>query len=225
MAVKLETSWLELLSDQFEQPYFLRLKQALTEEKRRGVTIFPPGAQIFSALDLCPVEKARVVILGQDPYHNPGQAHGLSFSVPPGVPAPPSLVNIFKELEDDLRIPVPSHGNLESWARQGVLLLNATLTVQAFTAASHARLGWTQFTDCIIQRLSEKKHNLVFMLWGSHARAKKALIAPDHGHLVLESVHPSPLSAHRGFLGCRHFSQANAYLQHTGQEPIRWQLD
>lgn len=225
MPIQLEASWLELLSDQFQQPYFLQLKQKLAAEKQNGITIFPPGAQIFSALDLCPVENTKVVILGQDPYHNPGQAHGLSFSVPVGTPAPPSLVNIFKELEDDLGIPIPHHGNLESWARQGVLLLNATLTVQAHLAASHARLGWTHFTDCIIQRLSAQKQNLVFMLWGNHARAKKALITPHQGHLILETVHPSPLSAHRGFLGCRHFSTANDYLKHTGQTPIRWQLD
>ena len=224
MAVKLEQSWLTLLGDQFEAPYFLALKQALVDEKAKGATVFPPGAQIFRALDLCPVEAVKVVILGQDPYHNPGQAHGLSFSVPKSVPIPPSLVNIYKEIEDDLGFPPPSHGNLESWASQGVLLLNASLTVRAFQAASHSKLGWTQFTDALIQRLSAQRKHLVFMLWGSYARAKKDLIAPKQGHLVLESAHPSPLSAYKGFLGNRHFSQANDYLIHSGQTPIDWRI-
>lgn len=225
MSVKLEPSWLELLTDQFDLPYFQEIKHTLTTEKQQGIAVYPPGSQIFHALDLCPVEATKVVILGQDPYHNPGQAHGLSFSVPPGVPAPPSLINIYKEIEDDLGIPIPSHGNLEKWAEQGVLLLNASLTVRAFQAGSHARIGWMEFTDAIIQRLAQKRNNLVFMLWGNFARAKKALIPMDHGHLVLEAAHPSPLSAYKGFLGCRHFSSANEYLVHTGQTPIDWNLN
>lgn len=225
MSIKLEASWLELLADQFEKPYFQELKRILTEDKKQGIAVFPPGAFIFNALDLCPVDKTKVVILGQDPYHNPGQAHGLSFSVPPGVPAPPSLVNIYKEIEDDLGIPVPNHGNLEKWAKQGVLLLNASLTVRAFQAGSHAKIGWTEFTDVIIQRLANNRHNLVFMLWGNYARAKKALIPENHGHLVLEAAHPSPLSAYRGFLGCRHFSVANEFLNDTEQTPIDWNLN
>jgi len=224
MSIKLEESWLNLLADQFEQPYFQELKKALTDEKQQGNTVFPPGALIFKALDFCPVAETKVVILGQDPYHNPGQAHGLSFSVPRGIAPPPSLVNIFKELNDDLNLPIPEHGNLESWARQGVLLLNSSLTVRAFEAGSHARLGWIQFTDVVIERLSQARENLVFMLWGNFARSKRDLIAADRGHLVLESAHPSPLSAYRGFLGCRHFSSANDYLKHTGQSEISWAL-
>lgn len=224
MPIKLDESWLKLLADQFDAPYFVELKKALQEDKRQGIQVFPPGPLIFNALDLCPVSNVKVVILGQDPYHNPGQAHGLSFSVPASVPPPPSLVNIFKEIEDDLRIPIPNHGNLEGWAKQGVLLLNSSLTVRAFQAGSHSRLGWMQFTDAIIERLSKQRKNLVFMLWGNHARTKRDLIAPDQGHYVLESAHPSPLSAYKGFLGCRHFSSANDYLKHTEQTPIDWAL-
>ncbi|HSQ41048.1 MAG TPA: uracil-DNA glycosylase [Fibrobacteraceae bacterium] len=224
MAVKLESSWLHLLEDQFSQPYFLAIKKSLVEEKKRGVTVYPPGSLIFNALDLCPVEQVKVVIIGQDPYHNPQQAHGLSFSVPNGVAPPPSLLNIFKEIEDDLGLAIPPHGNLEAWARQGVLLLNASLTVRAFQAGSHANLGWTQFTDTLIQRLSSQRKNLVFMLWGNYARAKRELVTPDRGHLVLEAAHPSPFSAYKGFFGCRHFSLANDYLKHVGQIPIDWSL-
>jgi uracil-DNA glycosylase len=225
MPVKLEESWLRLLGDQFELPYFSAIKKTLTEEKQQGQMVYPPGPQIFHALDLCPVDKTKVVILGQDPYHNPGQAHGLSFSVPRGVAPPPSLINIFKELEDDLRIPLSAHGNLESWARQGVLLLNSSLTVRAYSAGSHAKLGWSLFTNCLISRLSEQREHLVFLLWGAHARAKKELITLERKHLILESAHPSPLSAYKGFLGCRHFSQTNEFLLHTGQTPIEWALE
>jgi uracil-DNA glycosylase len=219
--VKLDPTWLELLKDQFEQPYFLHLKEVLIQEKKK-YTIYPPGPQIFAALDECPVDQVKAVIIGQDPYHNPGQANGLCFSVADGVQPPPSLVNIFKELHDDLGIPIPQSGNLENWAHQGVLLLNASLTVRAHQAASHSQIGWQQFTDTIIQRLSERKENLVSLLWGSFAIRKKMLIAKDRGHLILEAPHPSPLSAYRGFFGCRHFSQANAFLRSKGIAEINW---
>jgi len=225
MSVKLESSWLKLLEDQFSAPYFLELKQALTADKQQGVSVYPPGPMIFNALDLCPVPAVKVVILGQDPYHNPGQAHGLSFSVPNGVAPPPSLINIYKELEDDLNIPIPKQGNLENWAKQGVLLLNASLTVRAFQAGSHSRIGWIQFTDTLIQRLSAEREKIVFLLWGNFARAKKDLVAPNRNHLILEAAHPSPLSAYKGFLGCRHFSLANEFLTATDQTPIRWNLE
>ena len=196
--IKLDPSWLEMLKDQFEMPYFLHLKEVLLEEKKK-FTIYPPGSKIFAALDECPVDKVKAVIIGQDPYHN-----------------------IFKELHDDLGIPIPQSGNLEKWAREGVLLLNASLTVRAHQAASHSQIGWQEFTDTIIQRLSETKENLVFLLWGSFAIRKKALIAPNHGHCILEAPHPSPLSAYRGFFGCRHFSQANAFLRSKGIAEIDW---
>lgn len=224
MAVQLEASWLALLGDLFETPWFGSLRDQLVEE-RKHYTVYPPGPLLFNALNLCPLDKTRVVILGQDPYHNPGQAHGLSFSVPRGIDPPPSLQNIFKELHTDLGLTPPSHGNLEDWARQGVLLLNTSLSVRAGQAASHFPLGWERFTDAVISRLSQKREHLVFLLWGSPARKKKALVAPSRGHLVLEAAHPSPLSAYRGFFGCRHFSQANNFLVDHGQEPVRWQLD
>ncbi|MDR1759885.1 MAG: uracil-DNA glycosylase [Fibrobacter sp.] len=224
MSVQLDASWLELLNDQFEEPYFKRLKETLVEEKKK-FKIFPPGSQIFAALDLAPVENVRVVILGQDPYHNPGQAHGLCFSVQKGVQPPPSLINIYQELQDDLGIVPPPHGHLESWARQGVLLLNASLTVRAHQAASHSQIGWQTFTDTVIRRLSQNKEHLVFLLWGSHAIRKKELIANDRGHLILEAPHPSPLSAYRGFFGCRHFSKTNEFLKHWGLPEINWNLE
>lgn len=219
--VKLDSTWLELLSDQFEKPYFRHLKEVLVEEKKK-YTIYPPGSQIFAALDECPADKVKAVIIGQDPYHNPGQANGLCFSVSDGIAPPPSLVNIFKELHDDLGIPVPQSGNLENWAHQGILLLNSSLTVRAHQAASHSQIGWQQFTDTVIERISATRENLVFLLWGSHAIRKKALIAQYRGHLVLEAPHPSPLSAYRGFFGCRHFSKANAFLKSKGIEEIDW---
>ena len=219
--IKLDPSWLEMLKDQFEMPYFLHLKEVLLEEKKK-FTIYPPGSKIFAALDECPVDKVKAVIIGQDPYHNPGQANGLCLSVADGVQPPPSLVNIFKELHDDLGIPIPQSGNLEKWAREGVLLLNASLTVRAHQAASHSQIGWQEFTDTIIQRLSETKENLVFLLWGSFAIRKTALIAPNHGHCILDAPHPSPLSAYRRFFGCRHFSQANAFLRSKGIAEIDW---
>ncbi|MCQ2106833.1 MAG: uracil-DNA glycosylase [Fibrobacter sp.] len=225
MAVRLEESWLNLLNDQFEQPYFKQIKETLVKEKAAGQVIYPPGSKIFAALDNCPVDKVKAVIIGQDPYHNPGQAHGLCFSVPIGIQPPPSLINIFQELHDDLGINPPPHGNLESWAHQGILLLNASLTVRAHQAASHAGIGWQQFTDTIIQRLSQTRENLVFLLWGSFAIKKQELVAKGRGHLILTAPHPSPLSAYRGFFGCKHFSKANAYLQSKGLEPIDWKVE
>lgn len=199
------------------------LRAFLQAEKKQGKQIYPPGELIFNALNTTPFDRVKVVILGQDPYHGPGQAHGLSFSVMPGVPAPPSLQNIFKELEADLGIARASHGCLQSWAEQGVLLLNAVLTVEKFKAASHQGKGWERFTDRIVAELNKKREQLVFLLWGSYAQKKGQIIDRDR-HLVLQSTHPSPLSAHRGFLGCRHFSQANAYLEKQGLEPIDWAL-
>ena len=222
MSVKLEESWLNLLADQFEQPYFKQIKDTLVREKQQGHIIYPPGSKIFAALDFCPVDKVKAVIIGQDPYHNPGQAEGLSFSVPHGVPAPPSLKNIYKEIESDLGVTVRKDGSLESWARQGVFLLNAILTVEAGRAASHAGIGWAPFTDAVIRTLSERRDGLVFLLWGNFARSKKALIDTSR-HTVLEAAHPSPLAG-GAFFGCRHFSKANAALVAQGLQPIDWTL-
>ncbi len=220
---QIDESWKEVLKDEFEKPYFPLLKKFLLEEKQRHV-IYPQGPQIFSAFNLTPFEKVSVVLLGQDPYHGPGQAHGLCFSVPRGIAPPPSLINIFKELKSDLGIPFPGHGNLTGWARQGVLLLNATLTVRANQAGSHQKKGWETFTDKVIETLSMKRKKLVFLLWGNYAQQKSALI--DSGkHLILKSVHPSPLAASRGFFGCRHFSRTNEYLEKNGKEPIDWNLN
>ena len=217
----IEESWKRELADQFASPYFEDLKQFLLAEKRQ-FPIYPPGSLIFNAFDLTPFDKVKVVILGQDPYHEPGQAHGLCFSVLPGTKFPPSLMNIFQELQSDLGVPVPPTGNLEGWARQGVLLLNATLTVRAHQAGSHQRHGWETFTDAAISRLSEKRSGIVFLLWGSYAQAKVQLIDTTK-HYVLTAPHPSPLSAYRGFFGCRHFSQTNQILVQNGQEPIQWE--
>ena len=222
MTVKLEKTWFDLLGDQFDQPYFLQIKEKLLQEKSCKHIVYPPGPKIFAALDFCPVDKVKAVSIGQEPYHNPGQAHGLCFSVPVGIAPPPSLINIFQELHDDLGITPPAHGNLENWAKQGVLLLNASLTVRAHAAASHAGIGWQQFTDTIIRRLSKVRENLVFLLWGSFAIKKKELVEPNRGHQILTAPHPSPLSAYRGFFGCRHFSKANSFLQSKGIEPINW---
>ena len=222
MDVKIEQSWKEALAGEFEKPYFASLVSFLRNEKAAGKVIYPPGSQIFRAFDLTPVQNVKVVILGQDPYHGPGQAHGLSFSVPSGVPAPPSLKNIFKEIETDLGVRMSGHPNLESWACQGVLLLNAVLTVRAAEAASHSRIGWQEFTDAVIKYISDNCEGVVFMLWGNFARGKSELI--DHSrHCVLEAAHPSPL-ARGAFFGCRHFSQANTYLLSTSRTPINWQL-
>lgn len=219
----IDESWYKVLREQFEAPYFADLKSFLVEEKQH-YAVYPPGKLIFNAFNLTPFDKVKVVILGQDPYHGPGQAHGLSFSVPDGVQFPPSLINIFKELNNDLGIPMPHSGNLEKWAREGVLLLNASLTVRAGQAASHSRHGWEAFTDAAIRALSEEREHLVFILWGNYAIAKRALIDPFK-HLILTSVHPSPLSASRGFFGCHHFSKTNNYLIEHNIEPIDWKLD
>ncbi len=220
MDVKIEESWKEQLKDEFNKDYFVKLTEFVREEYRTK-QIFPPAKLIFNAFEHTPFDKVKVVILGQDPYHNDGQAHGLSFSVPDGMPAPPSLVNIFKEINRDMGIPVPKSGNLTRWANQGVLLLNATLTVQAHMAGSHQKKGWEPFTDAAIRQLADKRENLVFILWGSYAQ-KKASFIDGSKHLVLRSVHPSPLSAHNGFFGNNHFSEANKYLESKGIAPIEW---
>jgi uracil-DNA glycosylase len=225
--VKLHPSWLEPLKGEFESAYMQTLRQFLLAEKQAGKRIFPKGNEWFRALDLTPLENVRVVILGQDPYHGEGQAHGLCFSVRPGVRIPPSLVNIYKEMEQDLGIPRARHGFLEHWASQGVLLLNAVLTVQMGLAASHQGRGWERFTDAIIRLINERVEPVVFMLWGSYAQKKAAFVdSVDKGgrHLVLKAAHPSPLSAHNGFFGCGHFSKANAFLKAHGQKPIDWRL-
>ncbi|WP_106640420.1 uracil-DNA glycosylase [Allosphingosinicella vermicomposti] len=226
-SVKLHDSWKAALAGEFEQPYMHALKQFLTTEKAAGKRIFPKGGEWFRALDLTPLDKVKVVILGQDPYHGLGQAHGLCFSVQPGVRTPPSLVNIYKELESDLGIKRPAHGFLEHWARQGVLLLNSVLTVEMGMAASHQGKGWERFTDAIVRAVNAKTKPVVFMLWGNYAQKKAAFVdSVDKGgrHLVLKAAHPSPLSAHNGFLGCRHFSKANAFLEAKGMAPIDWSL-
>ncbi len=219
---KIEQSWKLALLNEFEKEYFQRLKSFLVEEKSKHI-IFPPGSKIFEAFNKTPLPDVKVVILGQDPYHNDGQAHGLCFSVNHGIPIPPSLSNIFKELTNDTGFIPPSHGNLEAWAAQGVFLLNATLTVRAHQAGSHQKKGWEIFTDEVIRQISSRNRNVVFMLWGNYARSKKMLIN-NNEHLILEAVHPSPLSAYSGFFGCNHFSKANAYLESKGLVPINWQL-
>ena len=221
--IKLESSWKEALSAEFEQPYLQQLSNFLRDEKQQGKEIYPPGSLIFNALNLTPLPAVKVVILGQDPYHGPGQAHGLSFSVPEGIAVPPSLLNMYKELQRDLNIPIAKHGCLQSWAEQGVLLLNTTLTVERGQAGAHAKAGWQRFTDHIIDCVSQQQAHVVFMLWGAHARSKSERIDASK-HLLLTSAHPSPLSAYRGFLGNGHFSQCNKFLLRTGQIPINWRL-
>ena len=221
--VQLHESWLSRLEDQFQQDYMKKLREFLVMRKRHRAVIYPPGSQIFNALDTTHFDKVRVVILGQDPYHGPGQAHGLCFSVLPGVRIPPSQANIYREIESDLGLVPPSHGCLQSWAEQGVLLLNAVLTVERGQAGSHQGKGWEIFTDRIVQLLNSEREGLVFMLWGSYAMKKGAVI-DRRKHMVLKAPHPSPLSAHRGFLGCRHFSAANAYLQERQHAPIDWSV-
>jgi uracil-DNA glycosylase len=215
------TDWNPVLRDEFDKPYWSRLMQFVAQE-RATHEVYPPHDDVFAALHLTPLADVKVVILGQDPYHGPGQAHGLCFSVRPGIRVPPSLQNIHKELHDDLGVPVPDHGNLEAWARQGVLLLNTTLTVRAHEAASHQRQGWETFTDEVIHAVNEKTDRVVFILWGSAARKKAALVDPHH--VVIESPHPSPLSAHRGFFGTRPFSRANAALVEAGRTPVDWTI-
>lgn len=222
MDVRIEQSWKEALRDEFDKPYFSELVRFLHAEKAAGRTIYPPGSQIFKAFDLTPLDQVKVVILGQDPYHGDGQAMGLSFSVPDDIPAPPSLKNIFKEVETDLGITMSGRPNLEDWARQGVLLLNAILTVRAGEAASHSAIGWQQFTDAVISRINADRDGVVFMLWGNFARAKRELIDSSR-HYILEAAHPSPL-ARGAFFGCRHFSKANEILIGQGRQPINWQL-
>ncbi|NLK48326.1 MAG: uracil-DNA glycosylase [Bacteroidales bacterium] len=220
MEVRIEKSWKKVLQPEFDKPYFADLVQFVRTAYAKG-KIFPPAPLIFNAFDQCPFDDVKVVIIGQDPYHGPGQAHGLCFSVNDGVAFPPSLINIFKEIERDLGIPFPSSGSLIRWANQGVLLLNATLTVQAHRAGSHQGKGWETFTDAVIKILAEKKSDLVFMLWGSYAQQKGAYI-DNRRHLVLKTVHPSPLSAYRGFIGCGHFSAANEFLKAKGMQEIKW---
>lgn len=220
MNVQIEESWKRALAEEFEKDYFLRLT-AFVRQEYQTTTVYPPGRLIFNAFNLCPYDKVKVVIIGQDPYHGPGQAHGLCFSVNDGVPYPPSLQNIFKEIHDDTGAALPATGNLTRWAEQGVLLLNATLTVRAHCAGSHQRQGWEEFTDAAIRALAEHRDHLVFILWGAYAQKKGAFIDRNR-HLVLSSVHPSPLSAYHGFFGNHHFSRANAYLQEHGETPICW---
>lgn len=220
MNVQIEESWKHRLADEFGKPYFEQLT-AFVRQEYAATTCYPPGKLIFNAFNLCPFDAVKVVIIGQDPYHGPGQAHGLCFSVNDGVPFPPSLQNIFKEIQEDTGTPVPSSGNLTRWAGQGVLLLNATLTVRAHQAGSHQRRGWEEFTDAVIKILSAEREHLVFILWGSYAQKKGAVIDRNK-HLVLASAHPSPLSAYHGFFGNKHFSLTNAYLEQHGQTPIQW---
>ncbi len=223
MDVKIDASWKEQLKTEFEKPYFQQAALHIKTEKQQGKVIYPPGQYIFNAFNTTPFSNVKVVILGQDPYHGPGQAHGLCFSVQNGVPPPPSLVNIFKELRDDIGISIPQHGNLTHWAEQGVFLLNASLTVRAGEPMSHARIGWAEFTDAVIRKISDKKDHVVFLLWGKFAQEKKLLI-DEKKHCILKAAHPSPLSAHNGFLGCKHFSKANAWLISKGIDPVDWAL-
>ncbi len=220
MNVKIAEDWKSLLSAEFEKDYFRNLVEFVKGEYATH-QVFPRGANIFRAFDKCPVDKLKVVIIGQDPYHGEGQANGLCFSVGEGVQFPPSLQNILREVHDDTGAPIPASGELDRWAEQGVLMLNAVLTVRAHEAASHAGRGWEQFTDAVVRAIAERKEGIVYMLWGNYAQ-KKGSIAPSDKNLILRAVHPSPLSAYRGFFGCRHFSQANAYLQSVGKEPIVW---
>lgn len=221
--VQIEASWKRQLETAFNAPYFTEIVQFLKQEKAAGKIIYPAGKDIFRAFNTTPFDAVKVVILGQDPYHNPGQAHGLSFSVPPGIALPPSLQNIFKELHADLGCPIPDSGDLTRWAEQGVLLLNAALSVEAHHANSHAHIGWHQFTDAAIRALAHNREHLVFLLWGSFAQQKAGFIDSTK-HLILKTVHPSPLSAYRGFFGCKHFSKANDYLRNHHKQPIDWNL-
>jgi uracil-DNA glycosylase len=223
MDVKIEPGWKELLKEEFNKPYFQQIAHHLKTERSQGKTIYPPGGLIFNAFNTTPPDNVKVVILGQDPYHGPNQAHGLCFSVQTGVPPPPSLVNMFKELQSDIGMNIPNHGNLTHWAEQGVFLLNASLTVRAAEPMSHAKIGWALFTDTVIKKISEQKKHVVFMLWGKFAQEKQVLIDQTK-HMVLRAAHPSPLSAHAGFFGCKHFSKANQYLVSKGIDPVNWQL-
>ena len=223
MEVKIEDSWKEVLKAEFTKSYFLQIVNHLKTERTAGKTIYPPGGLIFNAFNTTHFDNVKVVLLGQDPYHGPGQAHGLSFSVPKGIPPPPSLVNIFKELHSDIGMPIPNHGNLTHWAEQGVLLLNASLTVRANEPMSHAKIGWAEFTDAVISKVSAQKEHTVFLLWGKFAQEKQSLV-DETRHLVLKAAHPSPFSADKGFFGCKHFSKANAWLMKNGIDPVDWML-
>ncbi|HZG23776.1 MAG TPA: uracil-DNA glycosylase [Chitinophagaceae bacterium] len=223
MDVKIEPGWKKILSEEFKKAYFEQITIFLKTEKSAGKTIYPPGNLIFNAFDKTPFDAVKVVLLGQDPYHGKGQAHGLSFSVQDGVTPPPSLVNIFKELHSDTGTPIPKSGNLTKWAEQGVMLLNTTLTVRAAEPLSHSKAGWTQFTDAVIRNISGLKEHVVFLLWGKHAQEKKTLI-DESKHLALKAAHPSPFAADKGFFGCRHFSKTNDYLVKNGIHPIDWQI-
>jgi uracil-DNA glycosylase len=223
MDVKIEASWKEILKAEFSKPYFQQIVLHIKTEKSQGKIIYPPGSLIFNAFEKTPFNKVKVVILGQDPYHGSGQAHGLCFSVQDDVPPPPSLVNIFKELHDDVGMTIPKHGNLTHWAEQGVFLLNASLTVRAGEPMSHSKIGWAEFTDTVIKKISLLKEHVVFLLWGKFAQDKRILI-DESKHLVLKAAHPSPLSAHNGFMGCKHFSKTNQYLADNGIDPIDWNI-
>ena len=223
MDIKIEKSWKEALKLEFSTDYFQQIPAHIKTEKSQGKTIYPPGSLIFNAFNTTALQKVKVVILGQDPYHGRGQAHGLCFSVQNGVPPPPSLLNIFKELQNDIGITIPDHGNLTKWAEQGVFLLNASLTVRAGEPMSHSKIGWATFTDAVIKTISSKKKNVVFLLWGKFAQEKRVLI-DESKHCILRSVHPSPLSAYGGFFGCKHFSKTNEYLVSKGIDPIDWSL-
>ena len=223
MDVKIEAGWKELLKEEFSKPYFQELVHLLKTEKEQGRKIYPPGPLIFNAFDKTPFDKLKVVILGQDPYHGPGQAHGLSFSVPDGVTPPPSLINIYKELQADIGMAIPKTGNLTQWAEQGVLLLNAVLTVRANEPASHAKCGWMNFTDAVIRKISEHKNGIIFLLWGRFAQDKQVLLDTNK-HFVLKAAHPSPFSADKGFFGCRHFSKTNELLRQQNLSAIDWRV-
>lgn len=223
MDVQIEASWKEKLKDEFNKPYFSNIVNHLKTEREQKKIIYPPGKMIFNAFNSTPFDKVKVLILGQDPYHGPGQAHGLCFSVQPGVPPPPSLVNIFKELQTDIGMERPKDGDLSKWAAEGVFLLNASLTVRAAEPMSHAKIGWAQFTDAVIKKIAEEKQHVVFLLWGKFAQEKAAFIDASK-HCILKAAHPSPLSAHAGFLGCQHFSKTNQYLMDKGIEPVDWKL-
>lgn len=223
MDVKIDDSWKKALKDEFNKEYFTQIVGHLRIEKAAGHTIYPPGSLIFNAFNLTPFENIKVVLLGQDPYHGKGQAHGLCFSVQDGIKPPPSLVNIYKEINKDIGLPIPNHGNLTKWAQQGILMLNASLTVRAGEPMSHAKIGWADFTDAVIRKVSEQKKGVVFLLWGKFAQAKQELI-DETKHQVLKAAHPSPYSADAGFFGCRHFSRTNEYLMKEGLDPIDWSL-
>lgn len=224
MEVQIENSWKQKLQKEFDKPYFKQIVDRIKADKQQGITLYPSGQDIFRAFELCPFDAVEVVLLGQDPYHGPGQAHGLCFSVRPGVKTPPSLVNIYKELVTDIPgFEIPNQGFLESWAKEGVLMLNTSLTVQAGLANSHSKIGWENFTNAVIEKVSQEKENIVFILWGGNARSKKGLIDTSK-HCIIESAHPSPLSAYNGFFGSKPFSKTNAYLAAQGKKPINWQV-